>query len=81
LQELDIHGNRLHYRKLTGEGPDAGWVTMVAKTGEKLVEQASALRWDGSPVELFTDKPPPEHNRRTDNSAATEKHVNEERTS
>lgn len=40
LEQLEVVGNRLHYRRLKGEGPDYGWVsTVMNATGKVLVER------------------------------------------
>lgn len=36
VMQLDIQGERLHYKKVTGEGPDIGWVSLWFKGRELL---------------------------------------------
>lgn len=38
LGELEVVGNRLHYQKLDGQGPEEGWVSIMAADGRALVE-------------------------------------------
>lgn len=38
VEELDLYSERLHYRKISGEGPDFGWVSVLALGGETLLE-------------------------------------------
>jgi len=37
IEELEVEGNRLHYKRLKGDGPDFGWVT-IEHNGKHLVE-------------------------------------------
>jgi len=37
VQELELDGERLHYRRLTGSGPEAGWVSVRLKDGKDLL--------------------------------------------
>jgi len=37
LEEVELAGDRLHYKKLSGDGPDEGWVSL--KAGGKLLVQ------------------------------------------
>lgn len=37
LQELELCDDRLHYLKVSGEGPNTGWVSVCTKTGARLV--------------------------------------------
>lgn len=37
VEELESVGDRLHFRKISGEGPDSGWVSLMAK-GSLLLE-------------------------------------------
>jgi len=48
LEEVELLGERLHYRKLSGEGPDEGWVSvrlkgspLVLREGESAEEAAA----------------------------------------
>jgi len=47
IQELDHTGNRLHYRRIHGDGPDFGWVSVKAESGKVLLvpigEEADAV--------------------------------------
>lgn len=45
LQEVELIGERLHYRKLEGSGPDWGWVSLTSK-GARLLrpEQQPSLK-------------------------------------
>jgi len=39
VEQIDeLEGDRLHYRKLTGDGPDFGWMSLSLK-GNPLVRQ------------------------------------------
>jgi len=40
--QLDLKRDRLHYRKLEGDGPDFGWVTVKNKDGELVRREADA---------------------------------------
>lgn len=37
IEELEIVGNRLHYKRLVGDGPDWGWVNII-HNGKRLVQ-------------------------------------------
>eukprot|EP00933_Yihiella_yeosuensis_P073057 TRINITY_DN81636_c0_g1_i1.p1 TRINITY_DN81636_c0_g1~~TRINITY_DN81636_c0_g1_i1.p1 ORF type:complete len:382 (-),score=53.01 TRINITY_DN81636_c0_g1_i1:73-1188(-) len=39
VEELELVGDRLHYRALTGEGPNSGWVSTKLSSGGKLAVQ------------------------------------------
>mmetsp|Transcript_61389 Transcript_61389/g.173138 ORF Transcript_61389/g.173138 Transcript_61389/m.173138 type:complete len:262 (-) Transcript_61389:74-859(-) len=43
VEELELIGERLHYRKISGEGPDFGWVSISVK-GVMLLEPKEAGR-------------------------------------
>lgn len=61
LQELEVAGERLHYRRLVGEGPEVGWVSMRFD-GVQLIERfggAGARTENGAPVRsVLKDVPP-----------------------
>lgn len=38
VEEVDVEGDRLHYRKLRGDGPEFGWVSLSVK-GSPLMER------------------------------------------
>lgn len=38
VRELEVIGNRLHFVKLAGEGPDSGWVSITIKDKELLTK-------------------------------------------
>jgi len=38
IEELGVVGNRLHYKRITGHGPDSGWVS-ISLSEKKLVER------------------------------------------
>jgi len=43
VQELELrHGERLHYRKISGEGPEFGWVSIWSMRGKQLVKRVVA---------------------------------------
>ena len=41
MQQLDLQGDRLHYRLLTGAGPAEGWVSLKLKAGCLLASTGS----------------------------------------
>lgn len=41
IEELEVSGNRLHYRRLRGDGPNVGWVNLKGKDGHSVVELES----------------------------------------
>mmetsp|Transcript_121554 Transcript_121554/g.294973 ORF Transcript_121554/g.294973 Transcript_121554/m.294973 type:complete len:95 (+) Transcript_121554:709-993(+) len=41
VEEMDVQGKRLHYRRLKGDGPDFGWVSLEGSGGKKLMEEYS----------------------------------------
>mmetsp|Transcript_13222 Transcript_13222/g.36448 ORF Transcript_13222/g.36448 Transcript_13222/m.36448 type:complete len:383 (-) Transcript_13222:55-1203(-) len=38
VEELEVHGKRLHYRRIRGDGPDFGWVSIEGVGGRRLLE-------------------------------------------
>eukprot|EP00747_Dinoflagellata_sp_TGD_P184880 gnl/TRDRNA2_/TRDRNA2_40943_c0_seq2.p1 gnl/TRDRNA2_/TRDRNA2_40943_c0~~gnl/TRDRNA2_/TRDRNA2_40943_c0_seq2.p1 ORF type:complete len:403 (-),score=71.72 gnl/TRDRNA2_/TRDRNA2_40943_c0_seq2:139-1347(-) len=42
IEELARSGTRIHYRKLSGKGPDTGWVSTSSKDGELLLAPAKS---------------------------------------
>lgn len=38
VEEIELQGHRLHYRRIRGDGPDFGWVTIKTKEGQLFVE-------------------------------------------
>jgi len=38
VEELEIYGVRMHFRRVSGEGPDEGWLTMYNSSGSPLLE-------------------------------------------
>ncbi|CAJ1363042.1 unnamed protein product [Effrenium voratum] len=42
LEELSLEGNRLHFRRLRGDGPDFGWVSVELDGHRPLVRPLSA---------------------------------------
>lgn len=38
VEEVELQGHRLHYRRIRGDGPDFGWVTTNTKEGQLFVE-------------------------------------------
>lgn len=46
LEELELRGERLHFRKLSGRGPPEGWISI------KLKDKVLAVRKDPTPVLL-----------------------------
>mmetsp|Transcript_14736 Transcript_14736/g.46367 ORF Transcript_14736/g.46367 Transcript_14736/m.46367 type:complete len:94 (+) Transcript_14736:492-773(+) len=38
VEELEVHGKRLHYKRIRGDGPDWGWVSIEGLNGKKLME-------------------------------------------
>jgi len=38
VEEIEVRGNRLHYKRIRGDGPDFGWVTFKTKEGQHYVE-------------------------------------------
>lgn len=52
VEELELKGQRLHYRRCTGSGPEEGWVS-ISLSGKDL-----AIRWhDPTPVEPVDTEP------------------------
>lgn len=49
IEELALIGGRLHYKKLSGEGPDCGWVSILVK-GTTLMRPIPKDILGGSPV-------------------------------
>lgn len=43
VEELELYSERLHYRKISGEGPDFGWVSVLALGGDTLLEPLQDL--------------------------------------
>jgi len=41
VEELDLEGNRLHYKRLRGDGPDFGWVNVI--TNDKVMMELEDL--------------------------------------
>lgn len=48
VEECEVVGDRIHYKRIVGEGPDFGWVSIRVKAKELLVKRA------GPPPELET---------------------------
>jgi len=47
VKELELVGERLHYARLTGSGPDSGWASLKLQDGKLLMVEAPPLRmWD-----------------------------------
>ncbi|CAL1142320.1 unnamed protein product [Cladocopium goreaui] len=44
VEELQVVGSRLHYKKRSGNGPAMGWVSILAG-GKRLLEEASEHDW------------------------------------
>lgn len=44
IQEISLHGDRLHFRKVSGAGPSEGWIST------KLKDKALAIRKNSTPV-------------------------------
>jgi len=42
LEQIEEAGDWLHFRKISGDGPEVGWVTTKAKNGARLVEREGA---------------------------------------
>jgi len=38
VQEIEVTGKRLHYRRIRGDGPDFGWVSIEGAGGKRLME-------------------------------------------
>jgi len=38
VEELELQGKRLHYKRLRGDGPDFGWVSIEGVGGKKLMQ-------------------------------------------
>uniref|UniRef100_A0A7S4PUJ8 Uncharacterized protein n=1 Tax=Alexandrium monilatum TaxID=311494 RepID=A0A7S4PUJ8_9DINO len=38
VEEVEVHGKRLHYKRIRGDGPDFGWVSIEGVGGKKLME-------------------------------------------
>lgn len=49
VEECEVVGDRIHYKRIAGEGPDFGWVSIKVKAKELLVKR------DGPPPELGTN--------------------------
>lgn len=41
VQELELCGERLHYKKVSGEGPEFGWVSLQSIKGHGLLERVT----------------------------------------
>ena len=44
VEELDLHGERLHYKLATGSGPEEGWVSLRVGGKDLLVPQGQHVR-------------------------------------
>lgn len=55
VEELELIGDRLHYKKLAGEGPDFGWVSLIVKGATLLrpVRDDEILQWQTPEVLLI----------------------------
>mmetsp|Transcript_33955 Transcript_33955/g.97638 ORF Transcript_33955/g.97638 Transcript_33955/m.97638 type:complete len:745 (-) Transcript_33955:64-2298(-) len=39
IRQLELVGERLHFRRLTGQGPESGWVSLKLQSGKDLVKK------------------------------------------
>merc|ERR1740122_486805 len=52
VEELELVGERLRYRRVTGSGPDTGWVS-IALQGKVLAQKLGAQKLD---ITVFLDR-------------------------
>merc|ERR1712066_80779 len=56
IEEVDLIGNRLHYKRVKGDGPDSGWVSIDCN-GKSLVEPSPLKTGDSIAREVRNTEP------------------------
>lgn len=74
VEELQLVGERLRYRRLSGTGPDEGWISISLKDKVLACRLSSSETVDSVDVEANQDEPPfpemaPEHVQELDDQA------------